>query len=188
MWLLYLAALILGVGVLAVQLLAGTDHDLSGDVGLDASHPDVGPGILSVRSAMFGLAAFGIVGTPLQAFHLLYPPVTLAVALAAAIAATMASGFVFRALEHGSVSGAASIEDVLGREARVLVECRREGRGKVRVALGGQVVDLVAITDEPRLEAGTGVEVVEVRDDVVRVATPKRRLPGPTPGAREEGP
>ena len=64
MWLLYLLALILGGGMLLVQMLAGGDgHDVDHDLGhVDATHPHDGPGLLSIRSAMYGLFTFGLVG------------------------------------------------------------------------------------------------------------------------------
>ena len=63
MWLLYLLALILGGGILLVQLLAGSDGHHGLDHGrVDATHPYEGPGLLSVRSAMYGLFTFGVVG------------------------------------------------------------------------------------------------------------------------------
>jgi membrane protein implicated in regulation of membrane protease activity len=174
MWLLYVIALIVGGGLLLVQVLAGGDHHVGGlQVSLDDSHPAAGPGVVSTRSITFGVAAFGMVGAPLQILGMLSPRAALAVASLAALATTAIAGFAFRTLGHASASGAASFEELVGREGRVLLECGPDRRGKIRVALGGQIVDLAATTDEARIEAGTTVKIVAVRDDVAHVATLK---------------
>ena len=46
-----------------------------------------------------------------------------------------------------------------------------EARGKIRVALKGHAVDLMATTDEDRIPAGTTVKVVDVRDDTAHVSS-----------------
>jgi membrane protein implicated in regulation of membrane protease activity len=172
MWLVYLIALILGGGVLFIQLLAGDHHDVGGDPGtLDDAHPDAGPGIVSTRSATFGLAAFGMVGAPLHILHVLSPTMALVVASAAAAAAVAISGFAFRTLGSPDASGAASFGELVGREGRVLVECTRGARGKIRVALSGHAVDLMATTDEEKIPAGATVKVVDVRDDTAHVSS-----------------
>lgn len=174
MWILYLVALILGGGALFVQLLAGTDHDVGGhDVGLDDAHPDAGPGILSTRSVTFGLAAFGLVGAPLHILGILAPTRALIVATLAALGAVAAAGFVFRRLGSAAASGAASFGELVGRSGRVLVPLGGDRRGKIRVALGGHVVDVLATTDESHIAAGISVKVVDVRDDVAHVVSQK---------------
>src|SRR5262245_12610186 len=87
MWLLYLLALILGGGILLVQLLAGTDHHAvdhgafdHGDHG--GPHPYEGPGVLSIRSATYGLFTFGLVGGVLHVLALASPGLALAGGLA----------------------------------------------------------------------------------------------------------
>jgi membrane protein implicated in regulation of membrane protease activity len=157
MWLVYLAALILGGGVLFVQMLSGGGHDVGG------------PGIVSTRSITFGVAAFGLVGAPLH--FLLSPGSTLALALVSGGVAAAAAGFAFARLGHPAASGAVSLDALVGRTAKVLVPCGKGQRGKVRAALGGQVVDVLATTDEAHIPAGTDVRVVEVRDEVAHVAT-----------------
>jgi hypothetical protein len=172
MWLLYLIAVVLGGGSLLVQIFAGGDH---GDAahGLDhgdASHPD-GPGILSTRSLVYALFTFGFVGGLLHIPRVVEPRTALAIAILSAVAAGAAVGYVFQSLGHAGASGAAVLDEVRGRKARVLVGCARGRRGKVRVELKGHQVDVLATTDEEHIAEGAEVVIVDMRDGVAHVAT-----------------
>ena len=172
MWLIYLIAVVLGGGSLLVQMLAGGDHGHDG-AGLghaDGGHPD-GPGILSTRSAIYGIFTFGFVGGLLHVLGVVEPRTALLVGIASAVAAGAGVGYAFRSLGDAGASGAAAIDEVRGRRARVLVACARGRRGKVRVPLKGHQVDVLATTDEERIAEGTEVVIVDVRDGVAHVAT-----------------
>jgi len=172
MWLLYLIAIVLGGGSLLVQMFAGGDHGDPGH-GLDhgdASHPD-GPGILSTRSLVYALFTFGFVGGLLHIPRVVEPRTALAVAIVSAVAAGAAVGYVFQSLGHAGASGAAGLDEVRGRRARVLVACARGRRGKVRVQLKGHQVDVLATTDEEQIAEGADVVIVDVREGVAHVAT-----------------
>ena len=168
MWLLYLLALVLGGGSLLIQLLSGGDHahdhDFSGP-----DHPD-GPGLLSTRSVVYGLFTFGFVGALLHVPGLVEPRTALAVAVVSALVAGVAVGQVFRTLGDASASGAAAIDEARGREGRVLVSCGKGRRGKVRVGLKGQTVDVLATTDAEHIAVGAAVTIVDVKDGVAHVA------------------
>lgn len=168
MWLLYLLALILGGGILLVQLLAGSDHH-----GLDhggGPHPYEGPGVLSVRSATYGLFTFGVVGGVLHVLGLARPGLALAGGLVTGALTTFFVGLTFKRLSDPDATGEAGFHEVKGGRGRVLVACSRAGRGKIRVTLKGQQVDMLATTDDETIPVGTEVRVVEVRDDVAHVA------------------
>jgi membrane protein implicated in regulation of membrane protease activity len=168
MWLLYLLALILGGGILLVQLLAGSDHH---DVDHGGSpHPDEGPGVLSIRSATYGLFTFGVVGGVLHVLRLASPGLALAGGLVTGAITTFVVGLTFKRLSDPEASGEAGFHEVKGGRGRVLVACSRDGRGKIRVSLKGQQVDMLATTDEESIPVGAEVLVVEVRDDVAHVA------------------
>jgi hypothetical protein len=172
MWLLYLIAVVLGGGSLLVQIFAGGDHGASGH-GLDhgdASHPG-GPGILSTRSLVYALFTFGFVGGLLHIPRVVEPRTALVVAIVSAVAAGAAVGYVFQSLGHAGASGAAGLDEVRGRRARVLVACARGRRGKVRVLLKGHQVDVLATTDEAQIAEGAEVVILAVRDGVAHVAT-----------------
>jgi hypothetical protein len=166
MWLLYLLALILGGGILFVQLVAGGHHD-GGDhfghfggsdhLGGPDHHAEQGPGVLSMRSVTYGLFAFGFVGTCLHALRLAGEPATLAV------------GTTLRSLSDPAASGEAALLEARGRSGRVLVPLSRDQRGKIRVQIKGQTVDLLATTSGGELPAGAEVVVLDVRGDVAEV-------------------
>jgi membrane protein implicated in regulation of membrane protease activity len=173
MWLVYAVAFVLGGGILLVQLLSGhghdVGHDLAGDGGGD-HHADAGPGLLSLRSLSYGLFAFGFVGGPLHVLHMLSPAMALLVAAGSGLATVLFVGATFRSLADVDASGQAGLHEAGGAVARVLVDCARGRRGKVRLTLKGQTVDALATTDEENIPAGAEVVVAEVRDAVVHVA------------------
>jgi hypothetical protein len=169
MLLAYLVALILGGGILVVQLFSGVDHGVDAGHDFDTHHPMQGPGLLSTRAVIFGLMAFGFVGAALSALRLAPPAVTFALALAAGTAGGLVAGLTLQTLGHPDVAGGGHFEDAKGQTARVLVPCAREQRGKIRVPLKGHLVDMIATTDEAHIPAGVSVRVVEVRDEVAHV-------------------
>ena len=67
--------------------------------------------------------------------------------------------------DDGSVPGVGTLRE----SGRVLVACARGSRGKIRVTLKGQQVDMLATTDDEAIPVGSEVLVVEVRDDVAHV-------------------
>jgi hypothetical protein len=166
MWLVYLIALVLGGGALLVQLLGGDDGH---DGHPDPDHPG-GPGLLSTRSVVYALFTFGFVGALLHIPRLVEPRTALLVAVASAAVTGVVVGLVFRSLGAAAVSGAGAIEEARGRTGRVLVSCGAGRRGKVRVEVQGQTVDVLATTDETFIAEGTEVVVVEVREGVAHVA------------------
>lgn len=164
MWLIYLVALILGGGVLLLQIASGFGHGI--DHGID-HHPS-GPGLLSTRAVMFGLLAFGMVGTPVQVLGLLSPGAAFAIAAGSGIGCAVLTGLAFRRLGHASASGAASLQEARGMTARVLVACAPGRRGKVRLSLKGMVVDVMAVS-QAEIPAGAAVRILDIHDDVAQV-------------------
>ena len=186
MWLLYLLALILGGGILFVQVVAGGHHDGAdhfghlGDsdhLGGPDHHAEQGPGVLSIRSVTYGLFAFGFVGTCLHALHLAGEPATLGVAAVSGAVVTLAVGTTLRSLSDPEASGEAALLEARGRSGRVLVPLSRDQRGKVRVQIKGQTVDLLATTSGGELKAGVEVVVLDVRGDVAEVVAAPEAKP-----------
>lgn len=185
----YLAALILGLGTIVLQFVlahAGdadvhTDHDIDvggHDVDGDVHHegPDEAPGdgafvglFLSMRFWTYAFLAFGMVGTAAHYLHLAGPTAVLVTALAMGAAAGVTASLLFRALKPG-VSSATTSAETVGRMARVTVPLRKGGLGKVRVEIKGKRVDLLATTDaDDDIAAGTEVVVVEFRGEQAHV-------------------
>lgn len=177
MWLVYAIALILGGGVVLLQVLAGADHHIgSADAALDAHHAPSGPGILSTRSLTFAFFAFGLVGTVLHVLRLASRGAVLSLAVASGLVAGLVAGLAFRALGHAGASGEAGFHEAKGQRARVLVPCARAQRGKIRARIKGQLVDMMATTDEAQIGAGREVLIVDVKDDVAHVVTAPEAL------------
>jgi hypothetical protein len=177
MWLVYAIALILGGGFVLIQAVAGSDHHIgAAEASLDAHHAPEGPGLLSTRSATFAVFAFGLVGTPLHLFRLASPGAVLGLALGSAVVAGLVAGLAFRTLGHAGASGEAGFHEAKGQRARVLVPCARAQRGKIRARIKGQLVDMMATTDEAQIAAGREVLIVDVKDDVAHVVTAPEAL------------
>jgi hypothetical protein len=221
---LYLAALIFGIGMVAVQLFVSGASD-AGDA--DDVHPDgvhlgsgsaslghaselkhlghglataapspsalahdpavhAGPtgfgwvGIFaSFRFYLFATIAFGAVGAPVTLFGWAAPALTLVAALLTGVGVGSLAALGFRALGRETLSSSAEAGEVLGQVGRVLVACEKGRAGKVRLTVRGQIIDVIATTDEPRLEPGAGVIVEDVLEGRVHVcAAPIELLPG----------
>jgi membrane protein implicated in regulation of membrane protease activity len=164
---LYVASLVVGFGVLAVQLVVGHDtggggHDLHHD---DGAH-DLTPWTMlaSVRFWSFALLAFGLVGTLLTALGVATGVVALSIAGVAGVASGALAATVVSRLLHRSPESNASFGDVLGRMGRVVVPITSQGPGKIRVEVKGTSVDLIARAREA-IDMGEPVVVEEVTSD-----------------------
>jgi membrane protein implicated in regulation of membrane protease activity len=105
--------------------------------------------------------------------------VALAVALATGLGVGWLAALGFRALGRQTLSSSADPSDLRGQVGRVLVACEKGRKGKVRLTVRGQIVDIVATTDERRLEPGDGVIVEDVGAGYVHVCrAPNELLPG----------
>jgi hypothetical protein len=176
---LYVLALLVGVGVLGLQLFLGHDtagHDV--DHG-DASHDGLGWSMLaSVRFWSFALLAFGLVGTLITLFGFAEHIVTALVSLGAGLAAGAFAVTVISRLMHRSPQTDTSVGEVRGRVGRVIVPIAIDARGKVRVDVKGTAVDVVARANET-IDSGEAVVVEEVYDegDVLVSRAPKELGP-----------
>jgi membrane protein implicated in regulation of membrane protease activity len=189
----YLAALIIGLGTIGVQLFMAGDGDSDADVGVDfdadaggaldadadagdhghgGAHADGGflPIFLSLRFWTFGLAAFGMVGSLLHYFRLAGGLITPIIAVAVGLTSGFVASWVFRALTRADTSSGSHSRDAVGQVGKVLVPCERGGHGKVRIELRGQIRDYLVTTDEERLAAGDLVLVEDARDEVLQVS------------------
>jgi hypothetical protein len=170
MWLVYLLALVVGGGLMFVQAVSGGHDFVDGGHALDIQHHGAGPGLLSIRSVIYALFAFGFVGAVLSILGLTGARSALVIAGLSGVGAGLLAGFTFARLGSPEASGAASLHEARGRRARVLLPCAPERPGKIRLELGGQQVDMKATSDGPLIPEGAVVVVLEVREDVARVA------------------
>lgn len=197
MGLVYLASLVIGLGILLVQVaLGGRDGEhglghMTGHAGgapadpaaghelLKGGHPgDDGPlaVVLSFRFWIFALLGFGLSGSLLHFLSLAGTGAAALLAIATGIASGTFAGLVVRAVARSSASSSANLSEAVGREARVLVACARGRTGQVRIALRGQSVDLLASTDEESIARGEPVLIEDVRDGVAQVSRRPREL------------
>ena len=172
---LYLACLVAGLGVIVVQLAAG--HDAAGG-GHDAPHAGDHDAawtvLLSVRFWSFALVAFGLVGALLALIGTLGGTAILVVALGAGAASGVFAVTVVRRLLYRSPSSGSTYAELVGKVGRVIVPI--DGApGKVRVALRGAWVDVVARANET-IDAGETVIVLEVDGDAAVVSKAPREL------------
>ena len=111
-----------------------------------------------------------VVGSALHIPGITSPLAALSLAGLSGLGAALAAGFTFARLGRADASGAASLHEAKGRRARVLLPCAADRPGKIRLDLGGQQVDMMATSGGPLIPAGVEVVVLEVREDVARVA------------------
>jgi membrane protein implicated in regulation of membrane protease activity len=207
--LVYLAALIIGFGTIALQLVmsgdsdadaeAGgdvhvgdadfdadadadfdADADADADVHADHGHADGGflPIFLSLRFWTFAFLAFGLSGSLLHYLDLANAVITPAVAVTFGVLAGLLATLTFRALRRTEANSGATAGDAVGQVGKVMLRVDKGRRGKVRIQLKGQTVDLIATTDEEQLEPGQLVMVEEVRETTAHVSrVPAELLP-----------
>jgi membrane protein implicated in regulation of membrane protease activity len=182
----YLAALIIGLGTILLQLFMSGDsdadaggHDVSVDADADVgghhgAGSDIGGGFLpiflSLRFWTFGLMAFGMVGAILHFLQLVPLVIVPFVALALGLGSGLLASWTFRALARAATQSGTQAGDAVGHVGRVLVAPHRGGRGKVRVELGGQTFDYIAVTEEEALAEGEAVLIEEMREGTVQVS------------------
>lgn len=190
---LYLASLIFGGVLLGASLLLGghddLDADMGGDVDMDADldldgDADADHGgdfagagadfflwpLRSIRFWTFFTAFFGMTGVAFSSLGLAGPIVTLVLALTVGVLSGGVASAVIRRFSNDDTGRAPQSSDYIGKMARVVVPVKREGVGKVRVRVGGQLVDLLAVTDEERLTSEDEVIVIEMDGTRARVA------------------
>lgn len=177
MGIVYLAALIVGLGFVAVQALLPGGGEADVDMDMEADGDAAGPAfLLSIRFWTYAALAFGLVGTPLHYLSLASQVLTLLIASASGLGSGGFAVFVFRALKRASTTTTAALDDALGQVGRVLVPCSKGRVGKVRLMLKGHSIDALATTDEAEIMVGQRVLVAEVRGSVVHVAIAPEEL------------
>jgi membrane protein implicated in regulation of membrane protease activity len=186
----YVAALVAALGILLVQVFAGSHGGHHGDLGHGhAGHDQSGSQhahgathdesalwtlFLSLRFWLFAALGFGLSGTLLHAFSSAPPLTTLLVASVAGLGSGLFAALAFRVLGRGSASTEARSSAAVGKVGRVVVPCGRGVTGQVRIEIAGSSVDLMATTDDEGIARGEEVLVEDLDDGVARVS----RKPG----------
>jgi membrane protein implicated in regulation of membrane protease activity len=190
----YVASLVVGGILLGASLFLGhhdADHDLHAEVGGDAHAEVDGHGgdvdhagdhglelsdfwlpFVSVRFWVYFLCFFGLTGTLFTVLALAGKWSALAVALGMGAFTGFSAAFIIQRLKKVEVGTASTEEDFKGMEGIVKLPLSPGGKGKVRLELRGQTVDLVARSEETKLlEIGQKVLVVDFREDEALVVS-----------------
>ncbi len=167
------------------------DHDLDADMDLDADgHVDLSPGaeggdfahggfdglmmtFVSLRFWTFFSAFFGLTGLTLGGLGLVESAlVTGVLAVVMGFVLGYSAVTAIRVLRKSSVhSEAASDANYVGKMARVLVPINADHRGKVRLQLRGNTVDVLAVSaDDVPIAAQEEVLIIELDGTTARVA------------------
>ncbi len=192
----YLAALIVGLGTLLVQVAFGArggHHDLGGAHHLGAvAHPGGGHGhghhagkpassaagfftiLLSFRFWIFAALGFGLGGSILRLTGALPQSIEAIVAASRGVASGLGAALTFQAATRGSVGTPSEASRAVGGVARVVIPLGKGAQGKIRIEIGGSSVDLIASTDEDALARD---EMVLVEDITAGIARVSRRPP-----------
>lgn len=193
---LYIAALVLGGVLLGASLLLGghdadgpdadgPDVDADADVSLDKDFEvekglDVDAGtdafwiLRSFRFWMFFLAFFGLTGVTLDGLGLVQTPwITAMLAVVMGLFAGGGAATAFRMLSKDETAAAPGANDYVGKSAKVLVAAKRGAVAKVRVEVKGQLVDLLATSDDD-IAANDEVLVIEMDGTRARIARMER--------------
>ncbi|MSP24443.1 MAG: hypothetical protein EXR75_04630 [Myxococcales bacterium] len=201
----YLASLIVGLGILLVQVSMGGkdggDHDGGGhgggaskdfggtkDLGAhghdhahDPAHGDAGLGGLvaiffSTRFWIFGAFGFGFSGTLLHYFLAGSFAGTLAAAIVLGLLTGGGAAFSHRALMKSAARPIANTSSAAGTVGHALLPIEPGTIGQVRIELQGRAVDLRARTDGERIERGDAVVIEEVEGELAIVSRAPREL------------
>ncbi|MBS1713587.1 MAG: NfeD family protein [Armatimonadetes bacterium] len=194
----YIVAAIVGVGLIVFSALEGLGAnaeigggDLANDV--DASHgpieahdagghADYDPlgesaegavwlPFLSVRFWTYAVGTFGLLGTLLTLANVSREPLTAIVAVGTALLTGTIAAVAVRALSKMERTSSASETDFLGVAGKVTVPIRGSLPGKVRTSVKGDLIDLVAVSDDGgEILQGEEVVVIEIDGRQARVS------------------
>jgi membrane protein implicated in regulation of membrane protease activity len=143
-----------------------------GHAGHGDGHADAGAIaiFLSLRFWTFGLMSFGFVGTLLHFLRLAGPLVALGTAIAVGLFSGFLASAAMRAIARAQTSSGGEADEAVGHIGRVLIAVERGKHGKVRIEVHGRLLDLIATTDDERLEGGESVIVEEMRGTTAHVS------------------
>lgn len=127
--------------------------------------------VTSVRFWTFFLAFFGLTGLVFDGFSLVpHEAITAMLAVSMGSAAGFGISYAMRVLGADQSGRVAEAEDYVGKSARVLVAPTPGGVGKVRIDIGGNLVDVLATTDEDNVGNQDQVMIIEMDGTTARVA------------------
>jgi membrane protein implicated in regulation of membrane protease activity len=178
MGLVVLFALVVGAGLVTLQVVLGASGGHHGDLS-DGGHDHPGDelGVLSLFASLrfwiFAILGFGLSGTLLHWFARSAELTTGLIGAATGIASGLFASLLFRSLKKSSVGTESRASLAVGKLGRIVVPCGAGCQGQVRVEIAGSSVDLLAEAGDEALAHGDSVVIVDVQENVARVS----RLP-----------
>ena len=186
---LYLVTLIVGGCLLMLSIFAGGDHeldhdvdadfdanldmDLDGDVdGFDAGGYDAWLPVGSLRFWTFFAAFFGLVGTVLTAVGGMGKLMTLAPAIGVGYLSGVVATKLLRALTKQKVGKVVGGNDLVGVSGTLMLPASPQEPGKIRIQLGGRILEELAYTDEGTMPQGAKVLIIAKNEEGGVLVTP----------------
>jgi membrane protein implicated in regulation of membrane protease activity len=155
-----------------VDVSHGGDVDQAGDAGHGGDTTGGLPWMpfLSLRFWTYFCAVFGVVGVLLTYMGHTPEPAVGIYAGSSGLLTGLAVAIIMRLLRLSDSDSTARANDMLGTIAKVQVALRGEQPGRIRVCVKGDLVDVLALTqDGSTVEAGEEVVVIGVEGDRVTV-------------------
>ncbi len=184
---LYLFLLALGAVLLGASLFFGdtdtdtdfdvdadADMDFDGDHDLHGLHDISGADLFfwplrSIRFWTFFATFFGASGLILDGLDLLGPiPAVVVAVLVGAVIGFGASNAI-RWLATSERGGTVESGDYIGRTGKILVPVERGSIGKIRIALGGNTVDVLAKTESGPFNVNDEAMIFAMDDTVAKI-------------------
>ncbi len=180
---LYLTTLIAGGGLLLLSIFAGGDHemdhdfDVDGDLDLDAdadldggadgfdSAFDAWLPIGSLRFWTFFATFFGLVGTALVLTTDLSMLMTLAPSVGVGYLCGALATKLLRSLTKERIGKVVGGNDLVGISGTLMLPASPGQPGKIRLQMGGRILEELAHTDDENMRVGSRVLIIAKHKD-----------------------
>ena len=175
----YVVTAVIGGMLVLYSVFGGVEHghDADHDTDHDSDHDhDSGGGhevwipFFSLRFWTYALTFFGITGLLLTQFSDIGALMTAWASGGTGFVAGLGVAYLIHIAKKTEATSGADETDLMGTEGKVLVAIRDGVPGKIRCNLKGELLDLVAMTDDgSELEVGNRAMVVGIEQERVRV-------------------
>jgi len=183
---LYIIAAVVGGALVALSAFGAGDHDhdhdheahLDQDAEIDhdgdhevhalanIEHDATWLPFLSLRFWTYFSAFFGLTGLGLTYLTDLAAPIGALLSAGTGVGSGLGISYAMRRLRASETHSGSSSEDLIGSEGTVLLTVRKDDPGKVRCRIKGELIDVLAVSEEENeIERGAEVIVVGFEDD-----------------------
>lgn len=141
-------------------------HENTGELTADTWIP-----FFSLRFWTYFAATFGLIGLILTLLRLADPITTFVLSISVGFGMGLLVAYLMRVLKNASTTSSAGVQDLLGKEAKMLVGVKTSQLGKVRFEVKGEIIDMIAVTEDgSEIESGEEVLIVGIEGNQARVA------------------